>query len=37
VALGNLLAAVTMGGYLYKLHPGVGRNFARALADEHPT
>lgn len=37
VALGNLLAAASMGTYLYKLHPGVGRNFARALADEHPT
>jgi hypothetical protein len=37
VAVGNLLAAVSMGAYLYKLHPGVGRNFARALADEHST
>ena len=37
VAVGNLLAALTMGGYLYKLHPELGRNFARALADERAT
>lgn len=34
VAAGNLLAAVSMGTYLYKLHPRLGENFARALADE---
>lgn len=34
VALGNLLAAVAMGTYMYKLHPSLGRNFERALADE---
>ncbi|HSJ62437.1 MAG TPA: hypothetical protein VK922_00905 [Gemmatimonadaceae bacterium] len=34
VAVGNLLAAVAMGTYMYKLHPAIGRNFNRALADE---
>ena len=34
VAVGNLLAAVAMGTYMYKLHPALGRNFNRALADE---
>ena len=37
VAIGNLLSAVTMGAYLYRLHPALGRNFARALADEQST
>lgn len=34
VAVGNLLAALAGGTYLYKLHPSLGRNFSRALADE---
>lgn len=34
VALGNLAAAVAMGAYMVKLHPALGRNFDRALADE---
>jgi hypothetical protein len=34
VAVGNLLAAVAMGAYMYKLHPSLSRNFERALADE---
>ena len=37
VAIGNLLAALASGTYLVKLHPGLGRNFARALTDEHST
>ena len=30
-------AALSAGTYLVRLHPGLGRNFARALTDEHST
>jgi hypothetical protein len=36
VAVGNLVAAVTMGIYLWKTHPALGRGLAYALSGQEP-